>query len=737
MSLKPENQPLGGRETMSERSAPAADTVEAKIKAANDLVSKEKDRLVRLADLAKDKGAGLNEQECENRYALSAKFIREGGTRMVGEKRYEANGYIDEDAIKKILGVGDSTNAQDFVKAVMKKQAEYGMPEKEIDGIIGAYTFRHLQAEYGAELQGAKKLIAPELEVPPPAQEVSAVENNNPGRLREEAADSIKQQQWEKAGAVLTKVLELKPEDNRSRLELGKCQMELEKYEEAAGSFKKVLDSNPSEVELMMARYNLGHALLLSEKYQEAADVFKEHLKDDPYDSDAQYGLAESLELMGNFEAAAEVYEKYIALEKHDDERIRKATTIVQVLRDAIAEAKKTEEPPVEVAMAGAAKSAPPQEEAQKSQEQVEVAPHQEHAAVPEVKSNAPVAEVAAAAQIKEGTQLLKKKNYDGAIAAFKKAVALTPDDVNAWQKLANAYVKSGNDKEADTAFERANSIIQSEPNAHSEPVRDAIRLTTREKQEPDKGDFDVAVKLQQSSDFAGAVKEFRKIVNEEPRNAKAWFAMAETYQAAGDFAAAEKTYLDCGGKDMRLTQKEKAEALTRARALADVIKEKGSTPLVIKEERKTREYAIKSSGKLEKQLEANSTSVQAWIELGIAYMKEENYSGAVTAFEEAIKLKPGNPFALKNYAHALVKSGVSERAADIYRELIKKDARDKDVYDGLASIYEETGDFSSAINVYSEFLKLTKNEENRKFAEEKIAELERKIPQKIAQNNQ
>jgi tetratricopeptide (TPR) repeat protein len=66
------------------------------------------------------------------------------------------------------------------------------------------------------------------------------------------------------------------------------------------------------------------------------------------------------------------------------------------------------------------------------------------------------------------GYDLLLKKDYANAIKVFQLNIAAFPDSWNAWDSMAEAYMKAGNKPEAITAYKRSLELNPKNDNARS-----------------------------------------------------------------------------------------------------------------------------------------------------------------------------------------------------------------------------------------------------------------------------
>ena len=107
------------------------------------------------------------------------------------------------------------------------------------------------------------------------------------------------------------------------------------------------------------------------------------------------------------------------------------------------------------------------------------------------------------------------------AVALYREAVALAPNDADAWYNLAAALQESGNASEGAIALAEAAKRDPGRPEIHN--IRGAA--------------------LAGAGDLAGAEKEFRATIAADPRNARAYNNLGNALRAMGQDAEAAQAY--------------------------------------------------------------------------------------------------------------------------------------------------------------------------------------------------
>jgi choline-sulfatase len=111
--------------------------------------------------------------------------------------------------------------------------------------------------------------------------------------------------------------------------------------------------------------------------------------------------------------------------------------------------------------------------------------------------------------------------DHHRAIALYREAVALAPNDADAWYNLAAALQESGNDRESEVALREAAKRDPGSPEVHN------IRGTA----------------LAEHGDLAAAENEFRSVIAADPRNGRAYNNLGNVLRAMNRNDEATEAY--------------------------------------------------------------------------------------------------------------------------------------------------------------------------------------------------
>ncbi len=245
------------------------------------------------------------------------------------------------------------------------------------------------------------------------------------------------------------------------------------------------------------------------------------------------------------------------------------------------------------------------------------------------------------------GNTLYGSSDMHGAVEAFRKVVALMPDDANKWYSLGDALHASGDMPGAIEAFRNVVAI------------------------EPDNEDAwdNLGVALQASGDVPGAVEAHRKAIAINPDDANAWDNLGIALEASGDVPGAVEAH-----RRVIWINPDNANAWDN---LGVALKASGDVPGAIEAIRKA--IAIKPD------------YAGAWNDLSCVYTsggrlvdgldpgkKATILSDALAHARKAIELAPDEALYHTTLGEALEASGDVEGAVAAYKKALGLDPKEK-----------------------------------------------------------
>jgi len=105
-------------------------------------------------------------------------------------------------------------------------------------------------------------------------------------------------------------------------------------------------------------------------------------------------------------------------------------------------------------------------------------------------------------------------------------------------------------------------------------------------------------------------------------------------------------------------------------------------------------------SDRPQQQIPHRSTANE-YVDLGIAYRKEERYQEAILAYQEAIELDPAHEWAYNNIGYAYYCAQDYEASVDAYKQAIQVRPDHGWAYNGLGRAYNKLGQYQQAIEAF------------------------------------
>jgi tetratricopeptide (TPR) repeat protein len=136
---------------------------------------------------------------------------------------------------------------------------------------------------------------------------------------------------WEAAITSLSKVLQIKPDEDLAWYNRGIALSNLDRHEEAINSYDKALQLNPDED---LTWYNRGYALDELGRYEEAIASYDKALTLNPNDPRILYNKACSYALQANLEAAIANLSRAIELSPEKYQEMAKTDSDFNLIRD-------------------------------------------------------------------------------------------------------------------------------------------------------------------------------------------------------------------------------------------------------------------------------------------------------------------------------------------------------------------------------------------------------------------
>lgn len=249
------------------------------------------------------------------------------------------------------------------------------------------------------------------------------------------------------------------------------------------------------------------------------------------------------------------------------------------------------------------------------------------------------------------------KKDYSGAISAYKEAIRINPENADTYKKRGKAYSDEGDYKNAETDFRKALSMLnpnEEDPQTNynlstvlfnldkpDEALKYAkkaydTRMSSSDKKVQVYSIYNYGLMREKTGDTDGAIKMYTEVLKEDSKNVKAKVNLANIYLEQND---SDGSYTDS---------------------------------------------AIKL---LNSAYDTDKNNFEVDNSLGSAYLKKKDYDSAITYLQAALKIDPTNTVARMNLAKAFASAGQYDNAKVTYQDVIKKDKSNWDAYIELAKV--------------------------------------------------
>ncbi|MAE72136.1 MAG: hypothetical protein CME06_16915 [Gemmatimonadetes bacterium] len=224
-----------------------------------------------------------------------------------------------------------------------------------------------------------------------------------------------------------------------------------------------------------------------------------------------------------------------------------------------------------------------------------------------------------------EGNAAFKARDYQGALASYKKSIEANDQNANAFFGLGLSYRKLRKPKEALVALDRAVAIKPDHDKAIS--TRGSVKMDLR--------------------DYSGSVADYKAVIELRPRDVKTYFKLALAHDKQGSPAAAIGAYEKAVEIKPSYTKAHKNLGL--------LLEKQGDTAKAVTAFR----HACEGS-------RSDASACTKWAE---NLTKLQRFSAAEKAAEKALERKPGDAFALVTLGEALEGQRLYDAALEKYEQ--------------------------------------------------------------------
>jgi len=181
------------------------------------------------------------------------------------------------------------------------------------------------------------------------------------------------------------------------------------------------------------------------------------------------------------------------------------------------------------------------------------------------------------------------------------------------------------------------------------------------------------------------AIEQFKKVIEQDPNNARAWFQIGMSYLLQQDMEEA----IDNLTKSIQL-DKSFADAFN-ARGLAHSYKEDLDLATI----------------DFDRAIMIDPNFAEAYINRGSAFLSQDKVDLARSDFDYAIKIDPSNPSSLFLRGSINSLQGNPDSALIDFKAAVDKGMNNPTIYFEIGNLYFTMGDYKNAIKYYSESVKM------------------------------
>ena len=261
------------------------------------------------------------------------------------------------------------------------------------------------------------------------------------------------------------------------------------------------------------------------------------------------------------------------------------------------------------------------------------------------------------------GDKFVDQKNWEAATQAYRDALRIEPDNVEALVGLGRVLGERGDLRASLAMFQEALKVKPDSAEAHN----------------------GMGWYLAAKDDLSGAIKEFQEAVRLKPDYAKGHFNLAWALAQWGDEDSALPEYQAAA----RL-RPDDAEA---HRGIGLALRVRGDLDGSLREYREV--------------VRLRPDDGDAHVDLGLALVRKKDFDGAISEFGEKIRLKPDDPDAHWNLAWALIAKKNQRAALQQLRDAVKRKPDDPVGHVTLGWALSQQQDYDGAIHEAREAIRL------------------------------
>ena len=281
----------------------------------------------------------------------------------------------------------------------------------------------------------------------------------------------------------------------------------------------------------------------------------------------------------------------------------------------------------------------------------------------------------------------INQGKYDRAIVYYKKVLSKDPNNYYALVGLGGAYLALGNRETSLKYYKRAYRIRQ------TAQVLKIIKEIESEE------DIERAEELKKRGDYTKAIEIYERLLVKNPGSKRILLGLATSYHELGQDEKAIE-YLD---RILELDPNDKDAIIAKGWALISLGQYRAAIDLI-----KSHNLLRDPDG----QKIFQQAQIQYYIKEAEKEKKQGHYEKALQYYLAARKIQPDNLDILKGIAGIYMDMKRFDEAASIFEILLKKSPNDPELLAAYADALLSSGREDEALKVYSKLFKMTKSPE-------------------------
>lgn len=306
-----------------------------------------------------------------------------------------------------------------------------------------------------------------------------------------------------------------------------------------------------------------------------------------------------------------------------------------------------------------------------------------------------------------EGRKFQQQAKYTAAERAYRKAIKINPDFVEAFNNLGNVLVDRERLNEAAGAYRKALKLQPEHPMLMNN-LGNALQLQGEndkavewfEKalvQDPDYADAlsNLGNAFNGLSNLEKAIESYRKAINIDPGNKEAHNGLANVLGQKKEFDEAIGLY-----KKVIAIDPQHKEAFT---GLGNVLSQQ-----VVNSDRAIKQDLLnRAIASYRQAIEIDNSYIAAYLGLSKMLRKQGKVDEASDSARKALKIEPKSVAGLIELGYILTDQGHLNQAITAYQKALEIDSQDAEVYIGLGSSFSDFGEIKQAEDAFRKALEL------------------------------